>query len=108
MFQLMRTRSGEGRVRDKPTDECLRVCLHQLFQTIVPGLSHSDGLLPLSLSVTYSNQAVEGKGMHNRANQKSVARVKDQEPAWGRQQRYAFDQGGWGPQANPSETKRYC
>src|SRR6266571_1295131 len=63
MFQLKGTRSSERRIRDKPADKCLRVCLHQLFQTIVPGFSHSNRLLPLSFSVTYANHAVEGKGM---------------------------------------------
>src|SRR5215469_11196331 len=64
MFQLKGTRSSERRLRDKPADKCLRVRLHQLFQTLVPGLRHSDGLLPLSFSVAYVHQAVEEKDIH--------------------------------------------
>src|SRR5215469_13866053 len=61
MFQLKRTRSSESRLGDKPADKGPRVCLHQLFQTLVPGFGHSDGLLPLPFSVAYDNPAVEGK-----------------------------------------------
>jgi len=46
--------------------------------------------------------------LSSRAIQKSVAQVKDQEQAWGKQQRCAFGQGRWAPQPNQSERGRYC
>src|SRR5215469_3045339 len=47
-----------------PIHKSLRISMNELFQAIVPGLSHRQRLPPLLFSVAYSNQAVEGNDAH--------------------------------------------